>query len=107
MKPRGLRQRLSCGYDTTRHMNPAYARRLLELVRAGRDTDTDVAFVQPGSVGDDFAEELAEAAVTGMTSGENALVDEERGGPFTETSGRVELASGSDDSNVAHATREP
>jgi hypothetical protein len=70
--------------------------------------------MQPSSRIDEFAEELGEAAVSAMTSGEDALtgeldaqVDEERGGPFIETSGKVEFAGGTDASNIAEATREP
>jgi hypothetical protein len=101
-------------YDRPGHLDPAHAERLLRLARVGRTDDTNRAFVQSSSREDDFAEELGETAVTSMTSGQDALtgeldaqVDEERGGPFVETSGKVEFAGGTDASNIAEATREP
>src|SRR5215217_116068 len=100
------------GFDGAGHMDPAHAQRLLELSRAGKDRDDTEAFPLAGE--DDLAEELAESAVSSMTSGEDTLtedldaeVDEERGGPFLETSGNVEFAGGTDESNIADATREP
>jgi hypothetical protein len=102
------------GYDGAGHMDPAHAEHLLELGRETRQTDENVAFVKGTSTNDDLAEELAEAAVTSMNSGEdelttqlNAEVEEERGGPFTETSGNAEFAGGTDASNIEEATREP
>jgi hypothetical protein len=101
-------------YDRPGHLDPAHAARLLKLGRVGRTNDSNRAFVQSSSGEDDFAEELGETAVASMTSGQEALtgeldaqVDEERGGPFIETSGKVEFAGGTDASNIAEATREP
>jgi hypothetical protein len=101
-------------YDRPGHLDPAHAERLLELSRADRDQDDDEAFVRAKTSKDDFAEELGETAVASMTSGEDALTDEleaqveeETGGPFIETSGNVEFAGGTDESNIAEATREP
>jgi hypothetical protein len=95
-------------------MDPAHAERLLELAREGRDTSTADAFVAASETEDDLAEELAEAAVASMNSGEDQLsrdleasVDEEQGGPFVETSGNTEFAGGTDESNIPEATREP
>lgn len=100
-------------YDRPGHLDPEHAERLLALSGSSRDGQAR-AFVEPESVGDDFAEELAETAVATMTSGEDMLtedldapVDEERGGPFIETSGNVEFAGGTDESNTEDATREP
>jgi len=49
-----------------------------------------------------------------MTSGEDTVVDdlnrdveEDWGGPFLETTASKEFASGTDESNIAGATREP
>ena len=102
------------GYDGAGHMDPVHAEHLLALAREGRDADDGRAFVEEASTNDDLAEELAEAAVTSMTSGEEELgpqleapVDEDIGGPFTETSGNTEFAGGTDASNIAEATREP
>jgi len=101
-------------YDRPGHIDPEHAARLLAKSGAIRARDEPKAFIDPKAVDDDFAEELAETAVSAMTSGEDALgddleaqVDEERGGPFIETSGNVEFASGTDESNTADATREP
>ncbi|RYZ01334.1 MAG: hypothetical protein EOO73_35855 [Myxococcales bacterium] len=100
------------GFDGAGHMDPAHAQRLLELGRAGKESDDTEAF--PLAAEDDLAEELAETAVSAMTSGEDSLMDEleaeveeESGGPFIETSGNVEFAGGTDESNIADATREP
>lgn len=95
-------------------MDPAHAKHLLELSREGKHTDTDEAFVTKARSTDDLAEELAEAAVASMTSGEEQLtterdaeVAEERGGPFVRTTGGTEFADDTDESNTADATREP
>jgi hypothetical protein len=67
-----------------------------------------------GTERDDFAEERGEGTVETMTSGEyigedqrDQIVPEEHGGPFVETAGRKEFASGPDSSNPNTATREP
>lgn len=100
-------------FDAAGHLDPKDAARLLELGREGKTKDPD-GFVASTSTDDDLAEELAETAVQAMTSGEDALeedleapVDEENGGPFTETSANTEFAGGTDKSNIAEATREP
>lgn len=102
------------GYDAAGHLNPEEAEHLLALGLKKRHADDAAAFVDGASTDDDLAEGLAEAAVTSMTTGEDELgakldqvVDEESGGPFTETSGSVEFAEGTDASNIAEATREP
>lgn len=102
------------GFDGSGHMDPDHARRLLELSREGRQDETVEGFVEGAESPDDLAEELAEAVVATMTSGEDQLVTsleaevaEERGGPFVETSGNTEFAGGTDESNIAEATREP
>lgn len=111
--PKDPRQREPFGYDTSGHMNPRHVRHLLEQMRGNRTRETE-AFVSESFTTDDLAEELAEAAVTSMTSGEDELgksrdaeVEEERGGPFTQSSGSIEFADGTDDSNIEDATREP
>ncbi|HEY6079798.1 MAG TPA: hypothetical protein VIW29_13380 [Polyangiaceae bacterium] len=102
------------GFDGAGHMDPAHAERLLALAREGKDTAEANAFVADPETDDDLAEELAEAAVASMNSGEDqlgrdleAVVDEEQGGPFVESSGNTEFAGGTDESNIAEATREP
>src|SRR5262245_15980714 len=100
------------GFDAAGHMNPSEARRLLELAGRERPDGADRAFADAKD--DDLAEELGEAAVHNMTSGEDALradleaeVAEELGGPFVETSANTEFAGGTDESNIETATREP
>jgi hypothetical protein len=107
--PRG-----STHFDGAGHIDAAHAARLLALAREARPSDDAGAFVDSTSTEDDLAEGLAEAAVASMNSGEEELVtsleaevDEESGGPFTETSANVEFAGGTDESNIADATREP
>jgi len=102
------------GFDGAGHMDPAHAKRLLELAREGKDADPDVAFLKKSHSTDDLAEELGEAAVGSMNSGEGQLttdldaeVAEERGGPFVKTTGGTEFAEGTDESNIPEATREP
>jgi hypothetical protein len=99
------------GFDAAGHIDPSDANRLLELSGRTRK-DENEAFKE--ATQDDFAEELAEAAVHRMTTGEDELaadleaeVEEDRGGPFVVTSGNVEFASGTDESNIETATREP
>jgi len=101
------------GFDGAGHMDPAHAARLLALSREGKEADAG-AFVKATGTKDELAEELGEAAVANMTSGEDQLgtdleaeVDEENGGPFVETSGNTEFAGGTDESNIPEATREP
>jgi len=103
------------GFDGAGHMDPAHARRLLELARANKDSSDDSeAFLSDDSEEDDLSEELGEAMVATMTTGEDqfkpmveAEVDEERGGPFLVTSAAEEFAEGTDESNIPEATREP
>jgi hypothetical protein len=104
----------SAHFDGAGHLDPVHAEHLLAMSREARPNDDDSAFVDASSTDDDLAEGLAEAAVASMTSGEEELmdrlgaeVDEETGGPFTETSANVEFAGGTDESNTADATREP
>lgn len=104
----------SHGFDAAGHMDPAHRKHLLELAREGKDSDDDAAFVTVPRTKDDLAEELGEAAVASMNSGEEqvtsdleAEVTEERGGPFVQTSGGTEFAEGTDESNIPGATREP
>ena len=101
----------SPGYDASGHIDPRHAEHLLELGRGARDTEPDGFSFAPD---DDLADGLAAAAVTSMTSGEDELrtvldaeVEEDNGGPFVETSGSIEFAGGTDESNIEDATREP
>ncbi len=64
----------------------------------------------PQAMEDSLAEQLGEAAVESVTSGDQADENirdedlaEEEGGPFVQTSGRQEFASGTDASNPPDA----
>ncbi len=104
--------------DPQGRIDPQYARELLEK---GRETKNDHdspeagrAFLRGPSSNVALAEELGEAFVEAVTSGEESealrherITQEENGGPFIETSGNEEFAVGTDESNIATATREP
>jgi hypothetical protein len=100
--------------DATGHLEPHYAADLLAKSREGRETSEQEAFVHGSHSDDDLAEELAEEAVGTMTSGEyeaedmlDQVVEEEKGGPFVESTAGQEYAEGTDLSNPSTATREP
>ncbi len=100
--------------DATGHIDPRYARELLAKARETRETDSNHAFIDGPRSRDELAEELGEAFIEAATSGEETEQDrhdrvtaEENGGPFVETSGNEEFAVGTDESNIAEATREP
>jgi hypothetical protein len=68
----------------------------------------------PAYIDDSLAENLAEEYLESATRGEPAvddvleeIVPEEIGGPFLETSGGDEFASGTDGANPPDAEREP
>jgi len=101
-------------FDNSGHLDPARAERLLEGTRARRSIPPEAAFVAAASGEDDFAAELGQGAVVAMTSGDDRLaedlnhdVEEDWGGPFVLTSANKEFAHGTDESNIAEATREP
>jgi hypothetical protein len=101
-------------YDNAGHLDLERAERLLAGSGDRRSRPPEAAFVS-GKKGDDaLATELGEGAVVAMTSGEDRLgedlnhdVEEDWGGPFIVTSGSKEFAHGTDESNIAEATREP
>lgn len=103
--------------DASGHIDPKYARELLAKARENPNDDDKPeamrAFLRRPKTSDDFAEGLGEAFIEGATSGEDAEpsredeTTEEQGGPFVTTSGQEEFASGTDESNIAEATREP
>lgn len=103
------------GFDGAGHMDPAHRKHLLELARDGKGTtEDDEAFIKKPRSRDALAEELGEAAVASMVSGEDQLttdleaeVAEERGGPFVKTTAGQEFAEGTDESNIPGATKEP
>ncbi|MFZ5896266.1 MAG: hypothetical protein ACOY0T_34745 [Myxococcota bacterium] len=99
--------------DATGHLDPTYERDLLRRARAGREVEQR-AFIEAPMAPDDLAEELGEAFVESATTGEGTESErreqntpEETGGPFVTTSASEEFAGGTDESNIAEATREP
>ncbi|HEV8549498.1 MAG TPA: hypothetical protein VGQ57_10730 [Polyangiaceae bacterium] len=101
-------------FENAGHLDPERAERLLAGTRARRSKPPESAFVIHSSADDGFAAELGEGVVVAMTSGEDRLaddlnhdVDEDWGGPFVFTTASKEFAHGTDESNIAEATREP
>jgi hypothetical protein len=110
--PRPARTKLG-HFDNQGHIDPERAARLLGLT-ATRNGVGEAAFIESSASEDDLAEELGEVAVVAMTSGDGPMaedlnrdVEEDWGGPFVITSASREFAGGTDDSNIAEATREP
>jgi hypothetical protein len=90
-------------FDRPGHLAEEHAQRLLRMSK--RKPPDDVAFVMAnrGNTDDEFAEELAEHAVSTMTTGGDTWMDfmdktveEEDGGPFVETRASREFAHGSE-----------
>jgi hypothetical protein len=110
--PRGSKRGLG-HFDNQGHIDPERAARLLGQTASSKNGHY-AAFIETSAAEDDLAENLAEGAVVAMTSGEGQMVDdmnrdveEDWGGPFVVTSASREFAGGTDDSNIAEATREP
>jgi hypothetical protein len=104
--------------DAQGRLDPQYARELLEKARETKNDDDSPeagqAFLKRASSNESLAEEFGEAFIETATSGEESeaarheeVTLEENGGPFVETSGNEEYAVGTDESNIATATREP
>ena len=101
-------------FDNAGHLDPEHAERLRAGSEGRRSRPPEAASVESSRGEGDLATELAEGAVVAMTSGEDHLsdemnhdVEEDWGGPFVVTSGSKEFAHGTDESNIAEATREP
>ena len=104
--------------DAQGRIDPKYARELLAKARETQNDDdrpeAGHAFLKRASSSEALAEELGEAFIEAATSGEESephrherVTLEENGGPFVETSANEEYAVGTDESNIASATREP
>ncbi len=103
--------------DATGHLDPRYARELLEKARETRNDDDSPeashAFLKRAQSNEALSEELGEGFIQAATSGESEsdrsdqVTAEENGGPFIETEGAEEFAEGTDESNIPSATREP
>jgi hypothetical protein len=104
--------------DSLGRIDPKYARELLAKARETQNADdrpeASHAFLKRASSNESLAEDRGEAFIEAITSGEESEADrhervtlEENGGPFVETSANEEYAVGTDESNIASATREP
>jgi hypothetical protein len=101
--------------DATGHLDPEYQRKLLEDSAEGRTDDgNSKAFLDGSRTSEELGEELGETFIEAATSGEDAegdrherVVEEESGGPFVPSTAGQEFAGGTDESNIAEATREP
>jgi hypothetical protein len=104
--------------DSPGHIDPQYARELLEKARETRNEDDTPeaarAFLSRSKTCDSVAEEMGEAFIEAATSGEESepdrqdeVAEEELGGPFVITRAEDEFADGTDESNIEEATREP
>jgi len=100
--------------DATGHLDPTYAADLLARSGEPNGAANDRAFFRGAHSNDDLAEQLGEDFVAAATSGRDVgqerldqEVPEEEGGPFVETTGKVEFARGTDASNPRSAEREP
>jgi len=101
-------------WDGSGHLDRAYEKKLRARLRGDSVRSAERAFVHRGSPADASAERAGEAFVIAATSGEeratfelDEMSAEERGGPFVVTTGCVEFASGSDETNPRDGTREP
>ncbi|MEY4547952.1 MAG: hypothetical protein RL685_4147 [Pseudomonadota bacterium] len=111
-KPNPIKRR-----DGVGRIDPRYARELLAKARETKNTDDQseaFAFLKGSRPVDTLARELGEQFVQSATSGEESeeqrrdeLTTEELGGPFVVTSAEEEFAAGTDESNIAEASREP
>ena len=99
--------------DATGHLDPEYERKLLATSSAKRIRNQDERAFIDGAAPEELSEELGEAFVQAATSGEDAelerresVIPEESGGPFVPSTAGQEFAGGTDESNIAEATRE-
>jgi len=99
--------------DATGHLDPEYERKLLESSQENRNRDGDARAFIDHAAPEELSEELGEAFVQAVTSGEDAEIErrdsvtpEESGGPFVPSTAGQEFAGGTDESNIPEATRE-
>jgi hypothetical protein len=101
--------------DATGHLTPQYAAELLSHRGELAAPNDDRAFGPSAIRRDALAEELGESFLRTATGGgedndDEALEEvspEEMGGPFIVTTGAIEFAHDTDESNPPDATREP
>jgi len=104
--------------DGVGRIDPQYARELLAKARETRNDDDSPenmhAFLKAARAGEPLAQELGENFVATVTSGEgqesdrhDQITPDEVGGPFVVTTAGEEFATGTDESNIPEAMREP
>jgi hypothetical protein len=104
--------------DGAGRINPQYARELLAKARETRNDDNSPenmhAFLKAARAGEPLAQEMGETFIETVTSGEEReaerherITADEVGGPFVVTTAGEEFATGTDESNIAEALREP
>lgn len=110
----GIKKKVS-HWDSSGHLSPAYEHQLHELAQSQRRLrDEARAFISGTHTNEEISRELGEAFIETATSGEETeserherVIAAELGGPFIVSSARREFALGTDESNIAEATREP
>jgi hypothetical protein len=104
--------------DGAGRIDPQYARELLAKGRETRNNDDSPenmhAFLKAARAAEPLAQELGESFIATVTSGEgqeperrDQITPDEVGGPFVVTTAGEEFATGTDESNIAEAMREP
>ena len=104
--------------DGVGRIDPKYARELLAKARETRNDDNlpenNHAFLKASRAGEPLAREQGENFLETVTSGEeheperrDRVTPDEVGGPFVVTTAGEEFATGTDESNIAEAMREP
>lgn len=90
-------------FDRPGHLADDHAQRLLRMSKRRPQDDSAFLMANKGTTDDELAEELAEQAVSTMTTGGDTWMDfmdktveEEEGGPFIETRASKEFARGSE-----------
>jgi hypothetical protein len=103
LAPKSSSARTAVRFDRPGHLADDHAQRLLRLSKRRPPDDFAFLLASRGNTDDDLAEELAEQAVSAMTTGGDTwmesmdkTVDEEEGGPFVETRASREFARGAE-----------
>ena len=104
--------------DGAGRINPQYARELLAKARETKNDDNSPenmhAFLKAARATEPLAQEMGENFLETVTSGEereaerrDEITADEVGGPFVVTTAGEEFATGTDESNIPEALREP
>ena len=100
--------------DGAGHLDPHYAAGLHARSQESARPEEIAGYSQEALRNDSTAERAGESFIETANSGENnepdvvdGVVIEDEGGPFVETTGAEEFATGTDESNPPEALREP